>query len=61
MGNVDPLTLPQAVSTGKSAAEKAETRIDLAEIIGLPDFEVSRPSLNWVYMRSVLCVKLIWV
>lgn len=40
MGLVDPITLPQVVSKVESE-EKVEKRIDLAEIIGLPDFEVS--------------------
>jgi hypothetical protein len=42
MGNVDPLTVPEAVGKpGGVAEEKGERRIDLAEIVGLPDFDVS--------------------
>ena len=40
MGTVDPNTLPKVVSKVESG-EKMEKRIDLAEIIGLPDFDVS--------------------
>ena len=39
MGLVDPNTLPATFSKAASG-EKVETRIDLAEIIGLPDFDV---------------------
>ena len=40
LGTVDPATLPQVLSK-TVAGEKEEGKIDLAEIIGLPDFDVS--------------------
>ena len=42
---MDPNTLPQTISKAASR-EKTEARIDLAEIIGLPDFDVSLRDCN---------------
>lgn len=39
-GLVDPLTLPQ-VAAPASQEDKAERKIDISEIIGIPDFDVS--------------------
>jgi hypothetical protein len=40
---VDPATLPEMVpSPGKKEVGEGERRIDLSEIIGLPDFDVSQ-------------------
>lgn len=39
VGLVDPATLPKVVDKKKEDGE--QRRIDLAEIIGLPDFDVS--------------------
>ncbi|WWC60018.1 uncharacterized protein I303_102581 [Kwoniella dejecticola CBS 10117] len=54
-GLVDPMTLPQTVSKEQSG-EKEERKIELAEIIGLPDFdEAARRLLTgkaWAYMSS---------
>ncbi|WRT65320.1 uncharacterized protein IL334_002263 [Kwoniella shivajii] len=55
IGLVDPATLPQTVSKAASG-EKEEKKIDLGEIIGLPDFdEAAKRSLTgkaWAYMSS---------
>ncbi|CAD6565569.1 MAG: hypothetical protein TREMPRED_001532 [Tremellales sp. Tagirdzhanova-0007] len=55
MGTVDPNTLPKVVSKVESG-EKMEKRIDLAEIIGLPDFDaaakINLTSKAWAYMSS---------
>lgn len=40
LGMIDPNTLPEVASKAASG-EKVERRIDLGEIIGLPDFDVS--------------------
>lgn len=45
-GNVDPATMPQMLSKQASGEDKDEERkIDLSEIIGLPDFDVGGPVL----------------
>ncbi|WWD08682.1 hypothetical protein V865_006795 [Kwoniella europaea PYCC6329] len=55
MGLVDPMTLPQTVNKVASG-EKEERKVELAEIIGLPDFdEAARRILTgkaWAYMSS---------
>ncbi|WWC87468.1 uncharacterized protein L201_002357 [Kwoniella dendrophila CBS 6074] len=55
MGLIDPMTLPQVVNK-PLRGEKEERRIELAEIIGLPDFdEAARRILTgkaWAYMSS---------
>jgi len=48
LGNVDPLTMPQAVSPAAAGEKKEERKIELSEIIGIPDFDVGRT-------RAVLC------
>lgn len=45
IGLVDPATLPKMVDKKKEDGE--QIRIDLAEIIGLPDFDVSL-----IYLRT---------
>lgn len=40
LGNVDPLTMPKAVSPAVSGEKKEERKIELSEIIGIPDFDV---------------------
>ncbi|WVF66938.1 hypothetical protein IAT40_001681 [Kwoniella sp. CBS 6097] len=56
MGLVDPATLPKMISKAASGEEGKERKIDLAEIIGLPDFdEAARRNLTskaWAYMSS---------
>ncbi|ORY27625.1 FMN-dependent dehydrogenase-domain-containing protein [Naematelia encephala] len=56
VGVVDPNTLPQTVSKAKGGEEGKERKIELAEIIGLPDFdEAARRNLTgkaWAYMSS---------
>nr|XP_019012460.1 L-lactate dehydrogenase (cytochrome) [Kwoniella pini CBS 10737]OCF51241.1 L-lactate dehydrogenase (cytochrome) [Kwoniella pini CBS 10737] len=55
IGLVDPMTLPKTISKVESG-EKKEKKIELAEIIGLPDFdEAARRLLTgkaWAYMSS---------
>ncbi|KAK8861216.1 hypothetical protein IAR55_002035 [Kwoniella newhampshirensis] len=54
-GLVDPATLPQVVSKATSG-EKEERKIELGEIIGLPDFDaaakINLTSKAWAYMSS---------
>lgn len=38
---VDPATLPEMVSPKAARESKEERKIELSEIIGLPDFDVS--------------------
>jgi hypothetical protein len=51
-GMVDPLTLPQVASSANKE-EKGEKKIDISEIIGIPDFDVSsRPPRLLAYRQS---------
>nr|ODN85609.1 L-lactate dehydrogenase (cytochrome) [Cryptococcus depauperatus CBS 7841] len=54
IGTVDPATLPEMVDKKKLDGER--TRVDLAEIIGLPDFDAAAKanltSKAWAYMSS---------
>lgn len=45
LGNVDPLTLPKVAAPKVEEGEK-ERKIDLAEIIGIPDFDVGAVPLT---------------
>jgi hypothetical protein len=40
LGKVDPATLPEVVTKQVTNDEGEEKKIDLGEIIGLPDFDV---------------------
>jgi L-lactate dehydrogenase (cytochrome) len=40
LGKVDPATLPEVVTKQITSDEGEEKKIDLGEIIGLPDFDV---------------------
>jgi hypothetical protein len=40
LGKVDPATLPEVVTKQVTDDEGEEKKIDLGEIIGLPDFDV---------------------
>ncbi|ODN87112.1 L-lactate dehydrogenase (cytochrome) [Cryptococcus wingfieldii CBS 7118] len=54
VGTVDPATLPKVVD--KKKEDGKERRVDLAEIIGLPDFDAAAKanltSKAWAYMSS---------
>ena len=40
-GVVDPLTLPQVTAPASREGKEEERKIDISEIIGIPDFDVS--------------------
>ena len=42
LGNVDPLTMPKVVSPVVKGGKEEERKIELSEIIGIPDFDVGR-------------------
>ena len=42
LGNVDPLTMPKVVSPVVKGDKEEERKIELSEIIGIPDFDVRR-------------------
>ena len=42
LGNVDPLTMPKVVSPVVKGDKEEERKIELSEIIGIPDFDVGR-------------------
>jgi L-lactate dehydrogenase (cytochrome) len=57
MGIVDPQTLPAVLSTSAGAQPKNKAKeVDLAEIIGLPDFDAAAQAKltgkAWAYMKS---------
>ena len=56
LGAVDPQTLPAVLSTTSSAPRASDREVDLAEIIGLPDFDAAAQTKltgkAWAYMKS---------
>lgn len=49
LGSVDPLTMPKVVAPVIKKEGEGERKIELSEIIGIPDFDVS----GWVGMRGI--------
>ena len=52
---VDPATMPEMVSPKAAGETKEERKIELSEIIGLPDFDVSERGSRSSCVRSRGC------